>query len=72
MMSIEAKIEVVKRVIRDEELLLKECKLRMEQATTTVTLIEGNLESSKKRLEELISEGFKHQATMGMADLHGD
>ena len=58
-MSIEGSIAVIKRVIRGEEILLKECKSRLINTSQTITSLEQSLEDDKKKLEALLNEARK-------------
>ena len=55
-MSIEGKIEVVRRVIREEELLLEQLEADRKLRSGTIARVEDSLESDKKRLKELENE----------------
>lgn len=58
-MSVEGGIAVIERIIKAEEILLEQTKSRLKSAYQTINSLELNLESNKKRLEELLDEARK-------------
>lgn len=58
-MSIEGRVEVIERIVREEGILLKEFREKLEHYKRSVPALEESLKANIKKLEELKNEARK-------------